>query len=100
MQGKNLKIRLIKDLLKKSHFCHKIELIEGDWETDEDERNTCLRKAKNDGFDFLIIQDADEFFIKDDYKKNIKKIIQNPDYELYTTPVRAFLEKSSLYSGE
>ena len=40
----------------------KIEFIEGDWDTDEGMRNACLERAKAQGFDWLIAQDADEFY--------------------------------------
>jgi len=79
-----------KEIIKKSRYFSKIELIEGLWETDEDQRNFCLKKAKEDGFDFLIIQDADEFYTSEDYEQNIKEIISNPDCELYLTEFRPF----------
>lgn len=40
----------------------KIEIVEGDWEFEEQARNECLDRARSQGFDWLIIQDADEFF--------------------------------------
>jgi len=43
-------------------YFDKIEFIEGDWETDEGMRNACLERAKAQGFDWLIAQDADEFY--------------------------------------
>jgi hypothetical protein len=79
-----------KDIIKQSKYFNKIELIEGTWELDEDERNACLKKAKADGFDYLIIQDADEFYSKKDYKNNIDNIINNSNYDLYTTPWCSF----------
>lgn len=41
---------------------HNVEIIKGEWDFDEDARNACFNKAKNDGFDWLIQQDADEFY--------------------------------------
>lgn len=41
---------------------HKVEIIEGDWPTEESMRNACFDQAKADGFDWLLIQDADEFY--------------------------------------
>jgi len=39
-----------------------VEIIHGDWMKDEDTRNACLEKARSEGFDWLITQDADEFY--------------------------------------
>ncbi len=74
-----------KNILKESIFRDKIELIEGTWETEIAQRNECLKRAKNDKFDYLIIQDADEFYSKEAYQKNIMGINQNPGFDLYTT---------------
>jgi acetyltransferase-like isoleucine patch superfamily enzyme len=73
-------------ILEKSGFSHKIEVIRGEWCTDEETRNACLLRAKEDGFDFLIIQDPDEFYFHADYARNIQEIIDHPHYEQYTTP--------------
>jgi hypothetical protein len=37
-----------------------VEVIQGDWETEEESRNACMKRAKEDGFDWLLTQDADE----------------------------------------
>ena len=73
-------------ILETSEFYHKIEVISGAWSTDEETRNACLERAKADGFDFLIIQDADEFYFHADYARNIREIIDHPHYEQYVTP--------------
>ena len=74
------------DILKKSKYYNKIELIIGEWEKDEDERNSCLNKAKEDGMDYLITQDADEFYTFKDYENIIESIKKYPNYDYYTTP--------------
>ena len=74
------------DFLKNSKYYNKITIIKGEWKLDEDERNSCLIKAKEDGMDYLITQDADEFYTFKDYKKIIDGIKKNPDYDFYTTP--------------
>jgi len=79
-----------KEIIKQSKYYGKIELIEGQWDYDEDQRNACLSKAKHDGFDYLIIQDADEFYHPQDYRKNIEEIKANPGYEIYRTPWYCF----------
>lgn len=79
-----------KDILKKSIYFDKIELIEGVWEKEEDQRNTCLEKARADGFDYLIIHDADEFYAEEDYRRNLNDIRKNPNYDVYVTPWISF----------
>ncbi|OQY75512.1 MAG: hypothetical protein B6D44_01200 [Ignavibacteriales bacterium UTCHB2] len=74
------------EILKESKYHDNVEIIEGIWETEEDQRNECLQKAKAEGFDFLIVQDADEFYLPEDYKKNIQGMIRNPDYTYYQVP--------------
>lgn len=73
------------ELLKQSPHYHKVELIRGEWHTEEDQRNACLEKARADGFDYLIIQDADEFYCQAEYRKNLHAIVQDPNYSYYTT---------------
>ena len=84
--SKNFKNNSDLEILKKSEFYHKIETITGEWKLDEEERNECLKRAKNDNMDYLITQDADEFYTFDGYKKLIESIKNNPDYDYYTTP--------------
>jgi len=45
-----------------SDVVQKIQLIAGDWAHEEDARNECLKRATLDGHDWLITQDADEFY--------------------------------------
>jgi len=71
-------------LTKSPHFS-KIEVIEGVWDTEEDQRNTCLDIARQQGFEYLIVQDADEFYHEEAYQKNLSEILENPDYAYYTT---------------
>jgi Uncharacterized protein conserved in bacteria len=79
-----------KDILKLSRHFEKIELIEGDWAYEEDQRNSCLERARLDGFDYLIVHDADEFYRFADYRDNIRTIEENPDFDLYKTPWCSF----------
>lgn len=73
-------------ILKQSKYFDKIEVIQGIWETDEAQRNACLEKAKEDGIDYLIIHDADEFYTDNGFKSIIEEVKSNPDYDYYTTP--------------
>ncbi len=74
------------NILKESKFFEKIEVIIGAWDYDEEQRNTCLEKAREDGFDYLVVHDADEYYFYSDYQANIQCILDNPDYDLYRTP--------------
>jgi len=73
-------------LLQQSKYIHKIKIIEGIWETDEDQRNAVLNAAKSDGIDYLIVQDADEFYFPDEFEKNINGIRQQPHFPYYYNP--------------
>lgn len=77
-------------LLQQSPYYDKIELVEDYWETEEDTRNTCLKKARQDGMDFFIIQDADEFYMEEDYKKLIQGMEANPEHDHYWSPWYSF----------
>ena len=79
-----------KELLKKSKHLSKIELIEGVWEKDEDQRNACLDRARAEGFDYLIIQDADEFYTDNAYQRNLEAITENPDWDVYKIKLHVF----------
>jgi len=39
-----------------------VEIVKGDWALDEDTRNDLLAKARFEGYDWMIVQDADEFY--------------------------------------
>jgi hypothetical protein len=78
------------EILKQSPFYDKIKLIEGNWNLDEDQRNACLNTAKQDGMDYLLIIDADEFYFINDIKNMLHDIKNNPDYDYYITPWLCF----------
>jgi len=73
-------------ILEKSNFRTKIELVTGVWDTDEAQRTEVLNRARQAGFDYLIIQDADEFYTTEDYEENIITIEKHPNYTNYQTP--------------
>jgi len=84
-----------KDIINESPHRHIIELVEGVWGNEEDQRNACLERAKADGFDYLIIQDADEFYTDEAYQVNLDEITRNPA-DIYTNPWYVFW-KSTKY---
>ncbi|WP_333474281.1 glycosyltransferase [Paenibacillus gyeongsangnamensis] len=74
------------EILRHSKYADKIELITGVWDWEHEQRNACLQRAKEDGIDFLIIQDADEYYTCSDYDRMIRQISENPEYDYYVTP--------------
>ena len=83
------------DILNFSAYESKIELIAGNWESEEEQRNECLLKARSEGFDYLIIQDADEFYLQGEYLKNLQGIIDNPDHDYYRNPWLTFWKSTN-----
>ncbi len=84
------------EILKQSPHFGKVELIEGIWDTEEEQRNDCLKKAKEQGFDYLIIQDADEFYLPEEYEKNIQGIATFPNYNYYRNPWYFFWKSTNV----
>ncbi|MEZ5050578.1 MAG: hypothetical protein R2766_13110 [Saprospiraceae bacterium] len=64
-------------------FKDKIVWLEGNWSSEEDQRNHSLERARSDGMDYMIIQDADEFYQPEEFIKNLKAIEANPNYPVY-----------------
>ncbi|MES2727590.1 MAG: hypothetical protein V4643_10850 [Bacteroidota bacterium] len=78
------------EILKQSVYFDKLELVQGVWETEEAQRNACRTKAIADGMDYLIVQDADEFYLPETYQQNIDEILANPQYNMYQCPWMIF----------
>ncbi len=72
--------------IKIKHLKCEVEIIKGDWEYDEDTRNFLLERARSEEFDWMIIQDADEFYTEDGWKILKKEMNRNDDTELLITP--------------
>jgi len=100
--GYNPAMRQTENPTKLEHFRNaryfdKIEFIEGDWDTDEGMRNACLEKAKQDGFDWLITQDADEFYTESSWHQIIKFLHNAPMNILATSTTWFNFWKSAQY---
>ena len=78
------------NIIKKSPYIDKISIIEGDWLDDTGQRNFCLQQAKKDGVDFLMVQDADEFYFHDDFDKLRKFVENNEQYDVFDVNLYAF----------
>ena len=72
--------------LRGSKYSSKIEIVEGDWLTEEAQRNECADCAQRDGFDYLIVQDGDEFYLPSEIEKNLDGIRAEPDFYYYKNP--------------
>lgn len=66
-------------------FGKKFHLIEGTWKTEEDQRNACIEAARREGFTHLIVQDADEFYLENDWEQLTKCIHENPSNDAFFT---------------
>lgn len=70
-------------VIKNSPYMNKIHIIEGEWDTEEQQRNACAEQAVKDGMEYLIIHDADEFYFFDQFQNLIKEIENNPNHDYY-----------------
>lgn len=52
----------------------KVEVIDGDWATEEDARNACLDAARRQGFDWLLVIDADEFYTEQSWEQLLNSL--------------------------
>lgn len=74
------------DKVSKLPYNDKITLLQGVWESDEAQREHALQQARADGIDYLIVQDSDEFYLPEDFQKNLNGIRANPDHPAYVCP--------------
>lgn len=74
----------ISDILEASSS-NKIEIVQGDWLTEEDMRNACLDKALEEGFDWFLIQDADELYPDSSWKQIRNILSTNTSDDLLVT---------------
>jgi hypothetical protein len=72
------------NIIKQSKYINKITIIEGDWLTEESQRNACVDRAKGDNIDYLMIHDADEFYFHDSFEQIKMFIVNHPAYDIYT----------------
>lgn len=72
----------------------KIEIVSGDWTTEDAMRNACLVKARQDGFDWFITQDADEFYSDVSWKQIKRILLQNKSDDHFTTTWYNFWKSS------
>jgi hypothetical protein len=71
------------NVIRNSEYNDKVTIIEGRWNTEEEQRNSCVDAAIKDGMDFLVIHDADEFYFHDQFAKALLILRENPDWDFY-----------------
>lgn len=57
----------------------KLHFVEGDWSTEEEMRNACLQLAIDEGFDWLLTHDADEFYSVEAWQQILTALRNVPD---------------------
>lgn len=86
----------------------KCEIVEGEWNTEEEMRNACLDRAKSDRYDWLLTQDADEFYPDSSWiiiKNSLKnapmsvKQIKTTWYEFWKSPCFVILRSDQSIKG-
>lgn len=78
-------------------FGDKIEIIFGNWITEEDQRNDALEAAKKDGFDFMFIQDADEFLSDSGFQRIKQYVLCYNQSHYYCYPWITFWRDWSMF---
>lgn len=71
------------DILDQSPYRDKITLLRGEWESEDDARNAALSRARSDGMDYLVVQDADEYYFHADYRKNLEFLAAHPEVSYF-----------------
>ena len=51
-----------------------LKIVKGEWQRDEETRNALLNEARKDHFDWMIIQDADEFYTEISWERLVKRL--------------------------
>lgn len=91
-EGKSNPTRL--EGLLPPEYVDKIRVVEGDWPFEEDTRNACLDLAGAEGFDWLITQDADEFYSESSWE-NLRRILAaSPNADAFVTTWYTFWKSS------
>jgi len=70
-----------------------IEILEGDWLKEEDTRNDCLNRARSEGFQWMLIQDADEFYEESAWR-HLKTYLASTDVSAFRTTWYNFWKSS------
>jgi hypothetical protein len=63
-----------------------VQIVHGDWLYDEDTRNCLLELARSENFDWMVIQDADEFYTECSWRRLLLALNSSDQYDLLVTP--------------
>ena len=63
-----------------------VEVVRGDWERDEDTRNALLVRARIQGYEWMVIQDADEFYTEKSWHRLKSLMMNDEESDLLITP--------------
>jgi hypothetical protein len=72
----------------------KLEIIDGDWEAEEDARNACLSVAQQQGFDWLLVIDADELYTDESWSQLLRLLRTAHEYDHVITTWYNFFKSS------
>lgn len=78
----------------KNKYGDKLELFEGIFKTEQDQRNYLLNISRERGYNGALIIDADEIFLNEAFEKILKYISQNRSNALYC-PYYTFIKDAS-----
>jgi hypothetical protein len=76
--------------IRESPYMAKVTIIEGDWPTEEEARNACVERARQDNITYLMIHDPDEFYTNEDFSKIIWILNNDIQYSYYEIFTRTF----------
>ncbi len=63
-----------------------IEIVESDWSREDETRNAILAMARTEGFDWMIVQDADEFYTEEGWNIIRKSLLRLAHVDVVVTP--------------
>ncbi|CDZ47725.1 hypothetical protein [Neorhizobium galegae] len=72
------------------------EVICSDFETEEGTRNDCLDRATREGYDWLVIQDADEFYLDSGWETLLEFMAADRRHDRILTPWHNFWKTPEL----
>lgn len=95
------------EVLNSSPYFEKLVVVQGEWHSEEDQRNQCIDLARKLGFDVMVIQDADEFYTPAAYATNLQEIAKRPGFDYYRnqwicfwkTPKLALVNRYPIHYG-
>lgn len=72
--------------LQLNNLACEVEVVHGDWLYDENTRNDLLNRARCEGYDWMVIQDADEFYTRESWKRLCDIMANDTTHDLIITP--------------